>query len=436
MVNQTMTNYSFQKHLERVYGGGSTSRAVLKTLNAFDTDTILAAFKRYGYGGVGVLCKEANASLTDEEASNAASEVIRQVTGKGPEQWPTSNSPHFDDMLSQIAQPKGGTENLTNVASPGAPPGKIKAEPGESGNYDRAGYSLKNDLGVQQRFQGRDGNYSAAGHYAGYTEAPGAFVRGNENRGSANPRDLAHLSHGPVGTAGDLSHIPNNGRNPLVSGQGNTFPGYKMVKSKETGMMVVYKTPQKETIESRAAAARVVDIAKAKYTSKRRVADEDSPKSRHKAEEEDYRELVRHRRKLNDIDSDDSLDPGYPASGDLGSDLTVDTTDDGDFLMEENGSEGRAVQYPSQGYHRTNPPRRASNAPYELSEEAARANALFEEEEDESSRVREADEAEERAKRYDKIANAQADSITKHGLRNSAMSERMRASRIRKSLSK
>src|SRR3989442_3122972 len=43
-----------------------------------------------------------------------------------------------DDMLSQLAQPKGGTENATNVASPGQPPAKIAAVPGNAGYDDKA----------------------------------------------------------------------------------------------------------------------------------------------------------------------------------------------------------------------------------------------------------------------------------------------------------
>jgi len=40
----------------------------------------------------------------------------------------------FEAQIKDVTQPQGGTENLTNVRSPGQPPAKIPAEPGESGS--------------------------------------------------------------------------------------------------------------------------------------------------------------------------------------------------------------------------------------------------------------------------------------------------------------
>jgi len=139
---------------------------------------------------------------------------------QGIAQWvathPSATQKDFDDMLSQVSQPKGGTENMTNVASPGQPPGKVAAVPGESGGYGDKAETLGKP---SEGWTDPRGRYSSVGAYAGYQQAAGAFVSGQGSHSvqtqdgpqqpygrlqsaTDNPRSRAHLSHGPVGEAG------------------------------------------------------------------------------------------------------------------------------------------------------------------------------------------------------------------------------------------
>src|SRR6266516_626650 len=81
------------------------------------------------------LLKEAFAQITMDDIK-WANNIIQAA-------WRATTRKEFDDTLSQIRQPKGGTENLTNVASPGSPPGKIEAVPGHAGDYGKPGYALE-----------------------------------------------------------------------------------------------------------------------------------------------------------------------------------------------------------------------------------------------------------------------------------------------------
>jgi hypothetical protein len=76
----------------------------------------------------------------DEEAlkamRSAITGLVSKYFGKSFPNGVVEFQKEFDDMLAQVAQPKGGTENLTNVASPGQPPAKVSASPGKSGSSE------------------------------------------------------------------------------------------------------------------------------------------------------------------------------------------------------------------------------------------------------------------------------------------------------------
>ena len=42
----------------------------------------------------------------------------------------------YDDAISSVFQPKGGSDNFTNLRTPGQPPGKVAASPGRSGSSE------------------------------------------------------------------------------------------------------------------------------------------------------------------------------------------------------------------------------------------------------------------------------------------------------------
>src|SRR3989442_12424477 len=112
--------------------------------------------------------KERDASLTDEEAYRAAEEILSRETtprvrtedddeelkawkavvyatvskvfGANDPALRNEFSKEFDSQIKDVTQPQGGTENLTNVRSPGQPPAKIPAEPGRSGSNETGSY--------------------------------------------------------------------------------------------------------------------------------------------------------------------------------------------------------------------------------------------------------------------------------------------------------
>src|SRR3989442_10395228 len=117
--------------------------------------------------------KERDASLTDEEAYRAAEEILSRETtprvrteddDEELKAWKAvvyatvskvfgANDPalrnefakEFESQIKDVTQPQGGTENLTNVRSPGQPPAKIPAEPGRSGRNGSGSYRTSDD---------------------------------------------------------------------------------------------------------------------------------------------------------------------------------------------------------------------------------------------------------------------------------------------------
>ena len=112
--------------------------------------------------------KERDASLTDEEAYRAAEEILsregipRVRTEDDDEEakaWRSLASStvakifgpsaaiefqkEYDSQIKDVTQPQGGTENLSNVRSPGQPPAKIPAEPGRSSTRARLARRLR-----------------------------------------------------------------------------------------------------------------------------------------------------------------------------------------------------------------------------------------------------------------------------------------------------
>jgi len=166
--------------------------------------------------------KERDASLTDEEAYRAAEEIlsreatprvrtddddeelkawkaltmatVAKVFGALPEGVAVFEKV-FDAQIKDVTQPQGGTENLTNVRSPGQPPAKIPAEPGRSGRNETGSY--------------RTADQPVGSTYTNPT-SPGN-PRGNPqpnhrlNRPSPG-QDWDQV--GPVGTRGDTDQTP------------------------------------------------------------------------------------------------------------------------------------------------------------------------------------------------------------------------------------
>src|SRR2546428_4931605 len=179
------------------------------------------------------LVKQAYAQISQEDV-RWANEIIQAA-------YRCNTRKEFDDMLSQLAQPKGGVENAVNVASPGLPPAKIAVVPGESGNYpDKA----KPIDGPTDGFTDTRGRYSSAGAYAGSQQAPGAFLSAEGNHAVQtedgqqqpygrlqssrdNPHNRAHLAHGPVGTAGDTSRVNDY----QATRPGDVHPRYRQLPS-------------------------------------------------------------------------------------------------------------------------------------------------------------------------------------------------------------
>jgi hypothetical protein len=238
-----MPETSLNKRLARFMEGGEVTRKAeefLSTIYSADPDTwktmLVNTVKLYGLSGLTFFVKEANAELTDDQAASVAREVIRRVTGQAGASWIGSEG-DFNDMLAQVRQPRGGTENMSNVASPGQPPGKVSAQPGKSGDYGRSGKTVPPESG----YYDSTGQYSGTGHYGGYRQAPGAFVAGegeghevqhtdgpqrplSDFQGSSdNPHSRAHLSHGPVGTAGVTDVVSVK---PGQTKPGNVHPKY------------------------------------------------------------------------------------------------------------------------------------------------------------------------------------------------------------------
>src|SRR2546428_1335699 len=224
-----MPRSTLSKSLERFIGGGELTIKADRFMGiAYDSNpsgwktAIANTVKLYGVSGLTYLCKEVNAELSDDEAYSVAREVIRRVTGQAGASWIGSEG-DYQAMLAQIASPKGGSEHLTNIASPGLAPGKVAAEPGNSGGDDRTAKPIGEPSWTNTR-----GRYSATGASGGYRNNPGAFLGGQDgatgfDAGRSNPHSQAHLSHGPVGTAGgtDIRSV-----RPGQTKPGNVHPKY------------------------------------------------------------------------------------------------------------------------------------------------------------------------------------------------------------------
>jgi hypothetical protein len=153
---------------------------------------------------------------SEEEQNEEAAKALRSVVFGLAEKHLASSNPagfiefqkEFDDVLNQVSQPKGGTENMTNVASPGQAPGKISAVPGKSGSNTTGSYRTRDDP-VNNFNPGSlsELTYTRPGLQG--TETPPATTNPNASRTNVKP---PHLSHGPVGTAGDTDHIPSTSR--------------------------------------------------------------------------------------------------------------------------------------------------------------------------------------------------------------------------------
>src|SRR5207249_2076082 len=69
------------------------------------------------------------------EAMTALKALVASVAGttvKNKEDL-TNFLKEFEGVIAQVFQPKGGSENFSNLRSPGQPSGKISASPGQSG---------------------------------------------------------------------------------------------------------------------------------------------------------------------------------------------------------------------------------------------------------------------------------------------------------------
>src|SRR6266699_4623571 len=118
------------------------------------------------------LAKQAYAEISSSDF-NTINKIVQYM-------WSNMSTKEFDDMLSQVAQPKGGSENLTNVASPGQPPAKVSAVgDSKTQGYGREAEVLGNPTGGWTDSRGRRSN---AGDYLGYDVAPGAFVSGQGSK--------------------------------------------------------------------------------------------------------------------------------------------------------------------------------------------------------------------------------------------------------------
>ncbi len=110
----------------------------------------------------------------------------------------------FEAQIKDVTQPQGGTENFTNVRSPGTPPAKIPAEPGKSGRNSTGSYRTKDD---------QEGKYGEGFTYRVSPGSPsGEDGRRNPNYRLNQQRSGQNLEQvGPIGTRGQTSSIPSYG---------------------------------------------------------------------------------------------------------------------------------------------------------------------------------------------------------------------------------
>ncbi len=70
----------------------------------------------------------------------------------------------FDSIVSQVFQPQGGSENFTNLRTPGTGPGKVPASPGHSGDYDKPAKPID---GPNKSAWDKTGFYDSSGEKTG-----------------------------------------------------------------------------------------------------------------------------------------------------------------------------------------------------------------------------------------------------------------------------
>lgn len=136
-----------------------------------------------------------NYDETDREAQEALRNIFWQVVRKGGTR--ESMLKEFDSVLSQIFQPQGGSENFTNLRSPGMHPAKIPAVPGNSG---------RNITGVSP---------------ASYTE-----YRGKPS-GAGEAREQSVPEYGGLDISGEYSQSdPNKDNGETFVGNDTRHPAY------------------------------------------------------------------------------------------------------------------------------------------------------------------------------------------------------------------
>ncbi len=209
---------TISKGLNRVLGYPSVQQDVMKIMSTLQTSYLQNIYAKYGKAGLYQIAKEANAHLSDSEADDVASAIVQEITGRRAATWDAGGA-KIDDLLSQIRAPKGGSENLTNVASPGSGPGKITAVPGESG------------LALPGKYRTADDPVN------NYKPGPrGSTVRSNPSRGSLTYSE-ARAQQGPTAPHGQA-----RGVNTRIS---TTTPGeaYTVHKSMDRAVREGWKQP-------------------------------------------------------------------------------------------------------------------------------------------------------------------------------------------------
>ncbi len=92
-----------------------------------------------------ILSREATPRVRTEDDDDEEAKAWRQIASAtvakvfGPAAA-VEFQKEYDSQIKDVTQPQGGTENLTNVRSPGQPPAKIPAEPGRSGRNETGSY--------------------------------------------------------------------------------------------------------------------------------------------------------------------------------------------------------------------------------------------------------------------------------------------------------
>ena len=184
-------------------------------------DTNLSRMMKYAFNA-----KEAYATLTDEDVDEVARRVreeegIQRVEDEDDDtkaahkalvlatlskinaQGFTTKTDalyafqkEYESQIKLVTQPQGGTENFTNVRSPGMPPAKHVAEPNEAG-YGRQGETIDGPS---------NGWYDSQGTFHASNGSAQPYTTTNPEEADTRQKP-PHLSHGPVGGAGGLASI-------------------------------------------------------------------------------------------------------------------------------------------------------------------------------------------------------------------------------------